>query len=136
MRATLERGMKMRKVKVKREELLVKVKANREKHVAEYEEAVIGYKEEAIRAVDKVMGHLKTRIHDLEAGEVLYLHAVAFDLEVPQNHSKDYDQVIEMLTMSVDEELEIQSDEFACYVMDDWDWKQDFLHTNRKYLSK
>lgn len=63
----------------------------------------------------------------------MQLAAVMFDLQVPQNHAKDYDQVIAMLEMCVDDELSIRSDEFACYVMDDWDWKEDFLHTNKRY---
>ena len=133
MRAIMEGRMQMRKVKVKRDELLAKVRVNREKHVAEYDEAVAGYKQAAAKAIDRAMEKLKRQVADLEAGEVLQLAAVQFDLAVPQNHSMDYDQVIAMLEMSVDEELEIQSDEFACYVMDDWGWKEAFLLTNSRY---
>jgi hypothetical protein len=126
----------MREVKVKTAELLEKVKANREKHIKEYEEAVAGYKEAATEAVEKAMAKLKKQIEDLQEGEVLHLAAVVFDLEVPQNHEKDYDQVILMLEMSVDEELSIKADEFACYVMDDWDWKADFLKMSDTYKNK
>ena len=126
----------MRDVKVKRDELLVKVRDNRVKHVAEYEEAVSGYKQAAVEAIDRAMEQLKGRVKNLRAGEVLALDAVMFNLAVPRNHAKDYDQVIMMLEMSVDEHLTIKSDEFACYVMDDWAWKQDFLQVSNTYTNK
>jgi hypothetical protein len=109
------------------------VKSNRAKHIAEYKEAVEGYKAAAIKAIDRAMNRLKKRVQELETGEVLVLQAVTFDLQVPNNHAKDYDKVITMLEMSVDEELEIQADEFTCYVMDNWEWKENFQSTHRMY---
>lgn len=126
----------MREVKCKKAELLDIVKANRETHIAEYAEAVEGYKDQAKAAIEKAMTRLKARIDDLEGGEVLALHHVSFDLVVPENHARDYDQVIKMLEMSVDEQLTIRSDEFACYVMDDWGWKEDWSNTTRMYNKK
>ena len=37
-----------------------------------------------------------------------------------EGHEKDYNQMINMLQMSVDEELELDSEDFAKFVMDDW----------------
>ncbi len=136
MRSVIEGRVQMRDVKVKRCELLEKVKENRQKHIAEYDEAVAGYKEAAIKAVDRALEKLRQQIDDLQAGEVLQLAAVSFDLAVPENHARDYDQVIAMLEMSVDDELTIRSDEFACYVMDDWDWKDHFLNVSRVYRNR
>lgn len=126
----------MREVKVKRSELLEKVRLNRKKHVAEYEEAVAGYKKAAIQEVDRALERLRARIDELQAGEVIHLQAVSFNLRVPENHAKDYDQVITMLEMSVDEELSVRSDEFACYVMDDWGWKEEFLNVSNAYKGR
>ena len=126
----------MREVKCKTSELLEKVRANRKTHIAEYAEAVEGYKDQAKAAIEKAMIRLKARIDDLKGGEVLALHHISFDLAVPENHAKDYDQVILMLEMSVDEVLTIRSDEFACYVMDDWSWKEDWSNTTRMYNKK
>lgn len=94
-----------------------------------------GYKEAAIAEVNKVMGRLKDRISELEAGEVIRLSSVSFNLAVPKNHAKDYDQVIKMVEMSVDDTLKLRADEFACYVMDDWEWKPDFEATKSIYNS-
>jgi len=126
----------MREVKVKKQDLLGKVKVNREKHISEYEEAVVGYKAAAIQEIERGMNKLKRQVSELREGEVVRLAAVSFNLQVPENHARDYDQVIEMLTMSVDEELSIRSDEFACYVMDNWEWKDDFVNVSNVYKGR
>ena len=115
----------MRDVKVKRAELLEKVKTNREKHVSEYREAVVGYKKAAKAEVTRAMQRLHHSIEELEVGDCV--------LQVPENHAKDYDQVIEMLKMCVDDEITVRADEFACYVMDDWGWKEEFLEVTGAY---
>jgi hypothetical protein len=136
MRNVMEGRVQMRDVKVRRSELLEKVTANRQKHIEEYDEAVAGYKAAALAAIERGVTKLRQQVTDLEAGEVLRLVAVSFDLAVPENHAKDYDQVIAMLEMSVDEELSIRSDEFACYVMDDWDWKDHFTDVSNIYKTR
>lgn len=126
----------MREVKVKKVELLEVVRTNREKHIAGYKEAVEGYKEAALVAIDRAMQRLKTQVEDLRAGEVLRLAAVSFDLRVPENHEKDYNQVIRMLEMCVEGEVILKADEFACYVMDDWEWKNEWLDVSNIYSNK
>lgn len=139
MRATLERGWAMRTVKVKKGELLEKVEANLVSHVKEYEEAVEGYKEEATKLVrdrkKEVNKELDKLVERISAGsfDLCLPVNLAFPLKTPTSHAKDYKQVIEMLKMSVEEEINLSSDEFACYVMDDWNWKQDFVTTNMAY---
>lgn len=126
----------MRKVKVKRDDLLVKIKANRVTHIAEYKTACDGYREMALERIEEISQELKDRISSLKKGQVIALVQVQFGLAVPVSHEKDYDQVVAMLEMSVDSELEISSDEFACYVMDDWEWKEQFRNSNTAYLAK
>lgn len=136
MRATQERGWKMRTVKVKRDELLEKVRANLAKHREEYVAACTGYRAKALDKIDEVFDGLRKRVADLQEGQTIALMSVQFGLEVPQDHSKDYEQVIAMLEMSVDTELSIQSDEFACYVMDDWEWRQKWETTKLSYSGR
>jgi len=123
----------MREVKVRRSDLLEKIKANREKHIADYKEAVAGYKQAALAAIDDGVAKLRKQVDELDQDEVMALTPVYFELAVPQSHAKDYDQVIAMLEMSVDEQLTIRSDEFAMYVMDDWQWKAAFERTKLSY---
>ncbi len=123
----------MREVTVRKEELLKKVRANRTSHIAEYLEACEGYRAKALAKIDEVFGDLKAKVESLKDGQVIALMHVTFGLEVPQTHEKDYDQVIMMLEMSTEDTVKLASDEFACYVMDDWDWKKDFLLSNSRY---
>jgi hypothetical protein len=116
----------MREVKVKRGELVAKVHANREKHIAEYQLACAGYKQDALASIDNAVAALRAQIGALKEGELIRLAAVQFSLPYPESHEEDYDQVLEMLSMSVDDEITIQADDFACYAMDKWDWKKKF----------
>jgi hypothetical protein len=140
MRATLERRWKMKKITVDVKDLLQKIQANREIHVKDYEEAeeaFAGYKltgKEALAArakeIKKAFEDMSKRVESF-ASQLLAFHS----LKVPVSHVKDYDQVIMMLQMTVDTKIEIESDQFACYVMDDWDWKQEFVGTTNVYKS-
>lgn len=123
----------MREVTVQKKELLEKVIANREVHIREYQEACDGYRTKALTKIDEVFGDLKKKIEDLKDGQTIALMSVSFGLDVPVSHEKDYDQVIQMLKMSTEETIKLSSDEFACYVMDDWDWKQTFITSNARY---
>jgi len=136
MRAIMEGRTEMRDVKVNTADLLAKVIANRVKHIEEYKEAVAGYKDAAKAEIKKVMLRLQARIDELEAGEMIRLASVHFELAVPENHEKDYDQAISMLDMSVDDEVTIKASEHACYVMDDWTWKQDFVNVSNMYKNR
>lgn len=126
----------MREIKVDRKELLEKVRANREKHRTEYLEAVADYRRVAFEEVEKAIGRLKRTIDELESGQTIRLNTIVFNLQVPEDHTKDYDQVITMLEMSVEDVLLIKSDEFSKYVMDNWDWKFDFENTKMSYSNR
>lgn len=125
----------MQSVNVKKEELLEKLKANREKHIADYKEACKGY----VVAVKEALEAGQTAIADrlvvlgAEGVDDLNLHRISFDVLQPKSHEKAYNQVIQMLEMSVDDELNLEADQFACYVMDDWDWKRDFDNASLHY---
>ncbi len=123
----------MKRVKVKKQELLAKVMANREIHVKEYKEACLGYREQAIKRIDEVMDRLKRQVSALKEGEAIALAAVRFDLPVPESHKDDYDQVIAMLNMSVDDEIELDDEGFSQYVMDHWKWRQGWEVTKMSY---
>ena len=112
-------------IKVEKEELLKKLIDNRTKHVAEYESAVDGFKTSRIEELQR---HLDRAI----AGEPVR-NNISFD--EPACHTDDYDTVIEMLQMSVDEEIYITMSEFKQYVQDKWNWSNSFSVTNSKYLS-
>lgn len=113
-------------VKVKVAELHKVIKANRENHRAEFELAQQGYREQVIEILDE-------RLKAARAGKKMILSIV---LPFPEDHTKEYDRVIRMLEMSVEEVIEIAQHEFAMYVMDDWSWKAGWAASNTGYMEK
>lgn len=116
----------MNSVKVKKSELIDRVTENLAKHIIEYRNACEGYKADAIAEINTVTERLRRQVDSLQMGEVIRLAHVTFSLPSPESHEKDYLRAIEMLRMSVDEEIEVESDDFRRYVMDEWDWKERF----------
>lgn len=113
----------MEKVTVRKDELLNALKTNRDAHQGIFEEAVAGYKTEAEALL---VAHLA----EVRAGKMktVYVH-----LDTPVNHVREYDRVIRMVEMSIDDQIELTVEEFTSYVMDDWRWKRQFLTTNSTY---
>lgn len=143
METRLKRGMAMRSVKVDRDDLLKRLRENLDRHMADYREAVDDYRKAAVAALAAKRAEFEAAFEKLVArfgsGESPSLGlgvSTSFDLSPPESHEKDYRQIIEMVAMSVDPVIELESDEFQCYVMDDWAWKAKFVATNSLYKSR
>lgn len=128
----------MKKVKIRTLELLSVVRENRETHVADYEEAMTGWRS----AIRDAVADARAELADLQAGidDAPFTEVpegiTFFHITKPTSHEKDYDQVIRMLAMSADEYVELEHDEFARYVMDDWHWKHEFRSTTNEYKAR
>lgn len=134
MQNRVANGMAQRTVKVDRDKLLERLRANLAAHLEEYEAARAGYfvaaacvlaekREEFRRAVeeaDRRLGEGKF----LPPGLPFSPHYLG--LTPPECHESDYRHIIEMVAMSVDPVIELRSDEFDCYVMDNWEWTREF----------
>ncbi len=136
----------LKMVNVSREMLLAKLKVNRDKHVKEYDEAVLGYKVDATerlnkavadakRKVDEVSEHVRLAIDRFDPDEkrlddvMVIVPQHLMSLKVPRNHVADYDTAIDMLTWETRETIELPHQEFQCLVRDEWDWSQEFRTT-------
>jgi hypothetical protein len=115
----------MDRIKVKKSELLQTVKANREAHRETFAKACEGYRAKAIATLDAMLA-------DAKAGKQVRQHVGLIE---PTDQTRDYDRVIRMLEMSVEDELEISEAEFAQYAMDDWSWKRQFTQTTAMYMA-
>lgn len=113
----------MESVKVKRDELVTIMTENRDRHREIFEEAVEGYRTEAVRLLEEHIDRIKN-------GSLI---RVAVSIPMPEDHTSDYDRVIKMATMSVDDQLELTDLDFTYYVMDNWHWKRQWLTTNSAY---
>jgi hypothetical protein len=116
----------MDSVKVKKDILRAKVQTNRDKHYAEYNEAFAGYKRACIHA-------LETNLEAFRAGT---RQRILINEQPPEDHTKDYNRVLTMLEMSVDDEITLDATHFAQYVLDDWGWKLNWATSNSKYLDR
>lgn len=114
------------KVSVDKNNLLQILKKNREQHESDYIKAKAGFKEE-------LKAELEEKLRLLSIGEDVPLH---FENRRPENNLKDYDEIIGMLEISVDESIELTAEQYRCYVDDNWSWKEMWSLSNSAYLSK
>ncbi len=112
------------KVKVNKDDLLKVLKENRETHRSLFLEALEGYRE-------KVIELLTINLENTKAGKKI---VTFLQLPVPTDQTSEYDQIIRMLEMSVDENFELDEHEFKCYVLDEWSWKEAITASNSRYL--
>lgn len=109
--------------RVRRTELLDKLKANLAEHQQIVQEAHAGYIEQAKKAI-------ADRLDKLQAGLCASLQ---FSLNPPADHSEVYRTTIAMLEWNQDEFVELGADEFRQLVLDEWDWTHAFLANNSAY---
>lgn len=113
----------MQKVKVSKNELLTVLKQNRAEHRDFFLKAQEGYRKTVIAELDKALKNARD-------GREYCTH---LNLIPPVDQTKEYDRVIEMLKMSVDSAVELTQQEFAHYVLDEWNWTNHFVTSNMMY---
>jgi hypothetical protein len=104
-------------------ELTKTIQKNRDGHRAEFEEAMKGYEEEATKSLGRILQAIKDGKRPV----------ISLYMTIPEDHTKDYDRVLKMLAMSQEGNIELDEDDFAQYVQDDWGWKKTFETTNALY---
>jgi len=115
----------MQNVTVLKDRLLDRLRANREAHRALFLKAQEGYRAEVVAALDGML-------RDAKEGRPIRR---ALSLVEPQDHTKDYDTIIDMLDMTVEPEVELSQLEFRQYVRDEWDWAALAYTTNTSYAA-
>lgn len=140
-----------RKTTVNRLDLLAKLKENREEHIKQYELAIAGYKEEAIKNLNEAVKRAKKRIQKKhkelksllenfdpkldEYGDYLTLTSgESIQLDKPRLYKDAYDKAIAMFEWEVNETVDLDTAEFVCFVQNQWDWTADFSTVTTKYL--
>ena len=115
----------MKPFRIKKQELIEKVEFNRREHRAIYERADEGWKAQFQKWLDKQ----RDAVFEGEEFETF------FNEPRPQDHTEDYDVVLDGWKMSEDEEIELSIQEFRQYVRDEWGWKKDFMATSQSYIA-
>lgn len=122
-------SMHNRSVNVSRLELLAKLKENLEQHRKEYQEALAEFRQRLLD--DLKLAHKKVS----KVEDVMDLQNFSFNLPFPQNHEDDYVDVIEMLEMSVDETINLDSQAFKAYIKNEWHWQGQFRNAKMAYAA-
>lgn len=149
MAANAKEDQKKRSVEVNRERLLETLSQNRDKHVAEYKAAMQGYRairkqkiEEAFRNAEENLARDKKSLLDPSlsdddlAGEHRSQYIVEpqyLNLDAPRSYENEYDVAIGIASWDVNETIPLTSSEFACFVLDKWDWKPVFEKMSKTY---
>lgn len=116
----------MNEIKVEKVKLLETLKANREKHIAEFAEAFENFKIE----YEKKCLELKEKAKNFKPGEPVEVNLM---ITVPRDYKEDYDTAISMLEWEVADEIVLDQEQFTRYVLDKWQWKMNFDATTAFY---
>ena len=119
--------MRMNNIKMsttcKTQDVLDKLRSNRDQHAKIVSEARKGY-------VDKARAEVEKRLKQLETGQVVHL---TFNLAPPEDYTTLYDTTISMLEMHQGDTIVLAADEFRQLVQDEWDFTDGFLASNARY---
>ena len=107
--------------------LLDALKDNRIQHKKDYREALEKFKETSIL-------ELEARAHYIKEGEfTTFDRTFHFDVPIPVDYTSSYDEVIEMLEFSEQEEIEVTGSQYRAWVKDNWDWSHNFASNTLSY---
>lgn len=112
-------------VNVNREWLIGVMEGNLKRHRVVHAEAVEGYGIEAEKLLRKALA-------ELEGNRRTKVQVV---LSFPENHERDYERAIALVSASQDETVLLGESQFDCYVNDEWRWMRVFNQSARFYGS-
>ncbi len=112
-------------MRVKKPELLAILRRNRDRHARFFKKAHVRYRGALVR-------ELQSMIRQARKGKLI---RKVVTLSEPEDHTREYDRVVRMIEMSIDDTIELDEQDFTKYVLDDWAWKRQFLEGLGMYLS-
>lgn len=112
-------------VNVNRKTLLVALNNNKGKHESDYKSAKKGF----IKLLEE---ELERKLESLRRGDEVKLD---FENHKPESHVKEYEDIIGMLELSVDDNVELTYAQYKQFYNDEWDWKRHWSASNAAYIS-
>lgn len=106
------------------DKLLEIIRKNRDDHRNMFLKAQEGYREDFLK-------ELEMMLEEARKGK-RYLRMV--QLVEPIDMTKEYDRIIKMLELTTEKNVQLTTQEFSQYVMDDWAWKAQVTATNSQYI--
>lgn len=127
-------------LKYHRAQVLDRLKANREKHVADFDEAMAGYQQKRFEAAQALYGFVANNpvlMPTDDVGEfskqVANRLSTLTSLTKPISYVDSYDSVIDQLGMTADGQVDMDQTTFDTYMRDQWAWKKGFEATTSTY---
>lgn len=100
------------------------------------DEQVDYYKAEVDREITRVSAKIAAKE---ELPPSLSIRQISIDtslgLVYPQDHSKDYERAIRMMQSSVFNKVRLSANEYDAYVLNNWEWKANFIAVNSLYVT-
>lgn len=103
-------------VTVTRTDLIERLKKNREKHQREFQEAITLWRKDLAEVIKEI--DVPNQVHFPKDLSELEEHC-------PESYLDAYDDIIEMFSMAVKDEILLDSQAFRNFCRDEWDWKSD-----------
>ncbi len=120
----------MKPVRMNKADLLGKLRENRAKHKADFEAASDEYRKQALKETRALTKRIKQASRDELQNVSLYVV-----LTQPKQYVREYDCAIAMFENTLDDEIELLQREFTQYVLDQWDWSNEFVGSTALYNS-
>lgn len=113
----------MEEITVNKAKLIETMKANREKHHEIVVEAQEGFRQKVIERLDELLELARD-------GRKINLH---IGLAMPEDHTDEYDTVIGMLELDLDDTVLLDMSQYRQWVQDQWGWQRSFTTSNAVY---
>ena len=121
-------NIRQRSVNVSREKLLEALKINREIHKKEYAEALVAFK-------TRLLSDLEAALLKVDEAEPAALKNFELEVDFPLNHDAEFGDVIDMLSHSIDSNINIDAESFKAYFNNEWNWTSHFKNSVSNYAS-
>jgi hypothetical protein len=121
-------------IKMDRKVLLDAVRDQMFKHVAEYKEALLGWKMKLHDACQKVHDDIVTP--STCEKYVAFPRELSQLMQVPQQHKEDFETTISMLESATDSVIELDQETYEKIVLGKFIWREAFSNTNSLYRSR
>lgn len=116
----------MNAITVKKTDLVAKITANRDLHVAAHKAALDGWRKTVKDALEEALPAFE-RDEDLAAFNFAYKYAK------PASFVEEYDRALEMLEWETADDIRLSEVDFRHFVQDDWDWSKGFKIGTSQY---
>ena len=115
----------MKTVKISKDKLLVKLRENRNDHRQIFKVPLEGWKQTVTKVLESAA---KAALDGMR-------YKTHFHIPMPEDHTPDYDEIIERVEWHEEELIDLEVLEFSRYVRDRWDWQPDFIGLASTYSS-